>query len=347
MDPDVCPLAFGLLMGSSRSFGPLISFMESPLRDNVCIMYLCLRALDTLEDDSATSPQKRADNIDAFMAHSMHDENAMLECSQVQYKPLMEAFGSVVVRALRSLTPEAANQVHTVVRDMGGDMARLLREAPVSISDWKQLDDYTFAVAGRIVAPMLSLRGVSPERRCYQLKYERLASSVQLTNIIRDVWEDLTEQGRCFWPATLWREHGETPQAALMGKGGVQCLNEMVHFALRCKIESHCEINAQDLPFPLPAYLVISMTSLVYLCNMYGNASVLNSRFAITRGSWEELTISAYAGDTKQCTLIGLEHLRRLRKRIDNPVHVVTVDEIITQLTSDLQDIRYTIVTES
>eukprot|EP00798_Chlamydomonas_sp_ICE-L_P028544 gene28544-31705_t len=270
----------------------------------------------------------------------------MLECSQVQYKPLMGAFGSIVVRALRSLTPEAANQVHTVVRDMGGDMDRLLREAPVSISDWKQLDDYTFAVAGRIVAPMLSLRGVSPERRCYQLKYERLASSVQLTNIIRDVWEDLTEQGRCFWPATIWREHGETPEAALMGKGGVQCLNEMVHFALRCKIESHCEINAQDLPFPLPAYLVISMTSLVYLCNIYGNASVLNSRFAITRASWEELTKSAYAGDTEQCTLIGLGHLRRLRKRIDNPVHVETVDVIITQLTSDLHGTKYTIDTE-
>eukprot|EP00798_Chlamydomonas_sp_ICE-L_P014374 gene14374-20377_t len=114
------------------------------------------------------------------LAHSMHDENATLECSHVHYQLLMGAFGSIVVRALRSLTPEAADQVHA----------------------------------------------------------------------------------------------------------------------------------------------------------MYGNISVLNSRFSISGTNWEELTRSAYSGDTDQCTSIGREHLRRLRRRIDNPVHVKTVEVIIEQLTS-------------
>ncbi len=50
-----------------RSFAVVIQQLPNPLRDAVCLFYLILRALDTVEDDMAL-----ADNIKLPALNSFH-----------------------------------------------------------------------------------------------------------------------------------------------------------------------------------------------------------------------------------------------------------------------------------
>lgn len=70
--------------------------------------------------------------------------------------------------------------------------------------DWQALEEYTFGVAGAVGGWMTQLLGIHDEdllRRAHALGH-----AMQLTNIARDVGEDLS-MGRVYLPATLLRAH--------------------------------------------------------------------------------------------------------------------------------------------
>lgn len=72
-------------------------------------------------------------------------------------------------------------------------------------ADWETLEEYTFGVAGAVGGWITQLFGMHDEallRRAHALGH-----AMQLTNIARDVGEDL-KRGRVYLPACLLRRHG-------------------------------------------------------------------------------------------------------------------------------------------
>lgn len=76
---------------------------------------------------------------------------------------------------------------------------------PRPFADWTHLEEYTFGVAGAVGGWMSQLLGVTDP---WMLECAHaLGHGMQLTNILRDVGEDL-EMGRVYLPESLLRAHG-------------------------------------------------------------------------------------------------------------------------------------------
>ena len=85
--------------------------------------------------------------------------------------------------------------------------------------DWSALEEYTFGVAGSVGGWITQLFGISDE--ALLARAHALGHGMQLTNIARDVGEDL-ERGRLYIPLEALAEHGLDREAleALQGRGG-------------------------------------------------------------------------------------------------------------------------------
>lgn len=92
---------YELLNATSRSFAAVIQALDSQLRDAVCIFYLVLRALDTVEDDMTIPVEEKVPLLQSFYAHlydplwsyckSKEKDNAVLE----EFPTITEEFGKL------------------------------------------------------------------------------------------------------------------------------------------------------------------------------------------------------------------------------------------------------------
>ena len=90
---------YELLNATSRSFAAVIQALDSQLRDAICIFYLVLRALDTVEDDMTISLEEKVPLLQGFYKHlydpswnytkSKEKDNAVLE----EFPTITEEFG--------------------------------------------------------------------------------------------------------------------------------------------------------------------------------------------------------------------------------------------------------------
>ncbi len=81
----------------SRSFAAVIQQLDSHLKNAVCVFYLVLRGLDTIEDDMQFPPEEKSDLLRNF--YKKHDdENFTLKNvgDQEDYRVLMEHYDKVV-----------------------------------------------------------------------------------------------------------------------------------------------------------------------------------------------------------------------------------------------------------
>jgi farnesyl-diphosphate farnesyltransferase len=67
-DPDF-QFCYSMLNRVSRSFAIVIQQLPEELRDPICVFYLTLRALDTVEDDMALPESRKLP-----MLHTFHDK---------------------------------------------------------------------------------------------------------------------------------------------------------------------------------------------------------------------------------------------------------------------------------
>ena len=64
--PPQCPPPHTHTTSFARSFAVVIQQLPNPLRDAVCVFYLVLRGLDTVEDDMAIPASKKIPDLLAF-----------------------------------------------------------------------------------------------------------------------------------------------------------------------------------------------------------------------------------------------------------------------------------------
>lgn len=110
--------------------------------------------------------------------------------------PFGPAFNDTVVR-------------YRIPREPFVDLIRgvCLDERPIRIRNWEELRHYCYHVAsvvGLVMCPILGLRDPAAEAQAIEL-----GIAMQLTNILRDVREDL-ERGRVYLPADELARHGVT-----------------------------------------------------------------------------------------------------------------------------------------
>ncbi|KAL6545987.1 squalene synthetase-like protein [Orobanche gracilis] len=224
---------YSMLHKVSRSFALVIQQLDTDLRDAVCIFYLVLRALDTVEDDTSIAADVKVPILMAFHQH-IYDREWHFSCGTKDYKVLMDEFHHVS-SAFLELGRGYQEAIEDITMRMGAGMAKFICKEVESVGGY---DEYCHYVAGLVGLGLSKLFHASGKE---ELLSDTLSNSMglflQKTNIIRDYLEDINEipKSRMFWPRQIWSKYVNKLEDLKYEENSVkavQCLNDMVTNAL-------------------------------------------------------------------------------------------------------------------
>ncbi|XP_057456484.1 squalene synthase 2-like isoform X2 [Lotus japonicus] len=224
---------YSMLHKVSRSFALVIQQLDTDLRNAVCIFYLVLRALDTVEDDTSIATEVKVPILKAFHRH-IYDRDWHFSCGTKEYKVLMDQF-HLVSTAFLELAKNYQEAIEDITDRMGAGMAKFICKEVETIDDY---DEYCHYVAGLVGLGLSKLFHASGKEN---LAADSLSNSMglflQKTNIIRDYLEDINEipKSRMFWPRQIWSKYVNKLEDLKYEENSVkavQCLNDMVTNAL-------------------------------------------------------------------------------------------------------------------
>lgn len=296
----------------SRSFAVVIQQLPEELRDPVCLFYLILRGLDTVEDDMGI-PQEEKEQILLSFADRMNKEAFVLENigDTEDYRDLMLHFDRII-RQFHLLAPAYKQVITEITQEMAIGMNKYASKDVESYADW---DDYCYYVAGLVGIGLSKLFVASGLETSPKLASKELSNEMglflQKTNIIRDFAEDL-EQTRIFWPEEAWKNKvGSLKELQANPEKGLAALNEVIINALQhvpaCLDYLECLENNQVFGFcAIPQLMAIAT-----LDELYNNPKVLHTNVKIRKGKTAKyfMSVRGYKQTRKEFIAIlrGLE----------------------------------------
>jgi farnesyl-diphosphate farnesyltransferase len=211
-----------LLDGVSRTFALTIPQLPARLAGVVSNAYLLCRIVDTIEDEPALSFQQKrsfcrrfvdvvsgeasAQHLSRELAPRLSERTLPAEHELIRCLPR-------VIRITAGLSPFQRDQLRHCVEVMAEGMIRFQRPHPRrGLDDLAHMDRYCYHVAG-IVGETLSelFCDYSPEIARHRETLLGLAISfgqgLQMTNILKDVWDDLG-RGACWLPRSVFERTG-------------------------------------------------------------------------------------------------------------------------------------------
>ncbi|CAE7268197.1 SQS1 [Symbiodinium sp. KB8] len=196
-----------MLCKTSRSFALVIQQLPLPLRKAICIFYLVLRGLDTVEDDMTTYIGREAEKLDTLRGfwRRLDDPTFHIDgVGEADERVLLERFSSVNTAGGTESSAEYNLYCHFVAGLVGEGLSRL------------------FAADGYESPSVAANTALSNDMGLF----------LQKTNIIRDYLEDLVE-GRAFWPRDIWGDYAPSLSAVRDSPRSLECLNHMISDALQ------------------------------------------------------------------------------------------------------------------
>jgi farnesyl-diphosphate farnesyltransferase len=228
---------FGILIDVSRSFNIVIQQLGDEMRDAICIFYLVLRGLDTVEDDMALDVSVKRARLKSFW-QDLEDDTFRMQCGDKEvYRTLMAKFPHVI-KAYKELDTKYRTVISDITRRMGEGMLEFLDKG--SMSTVKEYELYCHYVAGLVgigLSNLFSESGLESHKVGQRTDLSNsMGLFLQKTNIIRDFREDLDDNRR-WWPEEIWRQYTPDLQTFISKRPAdrelaLQCLNHMVANAL-------------------------------------------------------------------------------------------------------------------
>jgi farnesyl-diphosphate farnesyltransferase len=206
----------------SRTFALTIPQLPEGLRMAVTNAYLLCRIADTIEDEPALSPAETLAFLQRFSAVlAGHGEPGPLareivrrlsDRTSATERDLVCNMERVVRVTARFREPQRA-AIHRCVELMCYGMPRFQFSASLNgLATSSDLDDYCYYVAG-VVGEMLTelfcdySPQIAGERPALSTRAASFAQGLQMTNILKDVWEDRS-RGACWLPQDVFARHG-------------------------------------------------------------------------------------------------------------------------------------------
>lgn len=206
----------------SRTFALTIPQLPPALRTAVTSAYLLCRIADTIEDEPALSPPETLAFLQAFGAAlaGVRDPEPLARsiAQRLSERTLATERDLVsnmarVIRVTGSLNQTQRAAIQRCVDLMCFGMPRFQFSASLKgLERSSDLDDYCYYVAG-VVGEMLTelFCDYSPQIARHRPSLAAVAASfaqgLQMTNILKDVWEDRS-RGACWLPRDVFARHG-------------------------------------------------------------------------------------------------------------------------------------------
>ena len=206
-------ICFRFLDQTSRSFSAVIKELNPEMLVPICLFYLTLRGLDTIEDDTSIPLATKEPLLRNFKDY-LEQDGWTFNGNRPEEKDreLLVQFHNVVTE-FKKLKPAYQEVIKDITNKMGNGMADYCIKAEsndASIKTIEEFDLYCFYVAGLVGEGLTRLFVEGEFGNPALLKRPRLHKSMglflQKTNIIRDIRED-SDDGRRFWPEEIWSKH--------------------------------------------------------------------------------------------------------------------------------------------
>jgi len=232
---------FRFLNLTSRSFAAVIQELHPELLTPVCLFYLVLRGLDTVEDDMTISLDTKEPLLRDFH-NKLDDESWSFDGNGPAEKDreLLVKF-DCVTREFAKIRDAYRVVVKDITKRMGNGMADYAKNADHNANGVKTVKDYELYchyVAGLVGEGLTRLfveaKLANPVLLQRPELMESMGQFLQQTNIIRDIRED-HEDKRYFWPKEIWSQYVDKfsdlfePQYR---EKALQCSSHMVLIAL-------------------------------------------------------------------------------------------------------------------
>ncbi len=197
--------ALNIMKDRAVSFYQAFSMLPEDRFRAVAAVYAFCRTADDIADsihpEDADSALVRLDRLEALLC-KLYKENGSEGLSPAP--PWLPAFADSVRRFSLPLAP--------FLNQLAGQRMDILGH---SVRNTEQLLRYARLVAGSVglmLLPMLAQNQEAAGLPALKQACEELGIAMQITNILRDVGEDLRLRGRLYLPLQLLKEHRLTPQ---------------------------------------------------------------------------------------------------------------------------------------
>lgn len=231
-DRDFC---YAALNRVSRSFAVVIQRLPEKLKDPVCVFYLVLRGLDSVEDDLTFATENRLALLRTFYERCNEKGWSIKGVGDsADYRVLLGNFHKVIA-LFQSLDNPYQEVITDICCQMGNGMADYAERKVNTLHDYNDYCHYVAGLVGIGLSSLFSASGLETERLQHETE---LANSMglllQKTNISRDYYEDL-HLGRVFWPRQIWGKYADKLEEfhdKPTSPESLACINEMVTNAL-------------------------------------------------------------------------------------------------------------------
>ncbi|ESN96008.1 hypothetical protein HELRODRAFT_68312, partial [Helobdella robusta] len=320
---------YEFLKKTSRSFYAVIEMLNPEIKDAMCLFYLVLRALDTVEDDMTIEKSLKIKLLSQFHKFLYAESwNFTKSCSNDRI--VLENF-SVISKEFRHLNKKYREIISKICMKMGKGMIKFSNSSPQSL---KELDEYCHYVAGLVGIGCTSLFTSSGlETNNIKLTTDisnSLGLFLQKTNIIRDYLEDVN-QNRYFWPKQVWSKYVENIEyfsKPEFSREALQCLNELITNALAhvSDVINYLSAISDESVFRFTAIPQVMAIATLERC--YNNVLLFNGVVKIRKG--EAICLMNEATNITKVKLIFMRYLNKIRYRITarDPSAIQTMREV-------------------
>lgn len=327
----------------SRSFAVVIQQLPYELRDPVCVFYLVLRGLDSVEDDMTYPEEQRLPLLRNF--HKKCNEKGWkIEGvgDSDDYRVLLANFDKVI-NVHQSLKPEYRDVITNICEKMGNGMADYASRKVVTLTDY---DDYCYYVAGLVGIGLSNLFYASGLETHELAENFELANSMglllQKTNISRDYYEDLN-LGRSFWPKEIWGKYTERLdelQKNPYSAESLACINELVTDALQHVSNCILYLNMIQDPNVFRFCAIPQVMAMATLAKIYNNPDVFTEVVKIRKGLAAKLMVETNSMEV--VNKVMNKYVEDIRKKLnpDDPNYSQTKKRL-NRISESLDDVKY------
>lgn len=276
----------------SRSFAMVIQDLPIDVKDAICVFYLMLRALDTIEDDMQLDNETKETLLQNFH-ETCGDESFSLDYvgDREVYINLLRNYPRVN-RVYNSLSPAYQLVIKEITFEMAQGMLIFANKTVETKADYNDYCHYVAGTVGQGLSRIFVASGL--ESKSYLDKMELsndMGLFLQKTNITRDFFEDIDE-GRIFWPTEIWENYTKDLRdlkSNATSPKAIACLNKMVENALTHFGDSLTYLeeleNEKIFRFcAIPQVMAIGTLSIVF-----NNSQALVSNVKLSKGETLEV----------------------------------------------------------
>jgi farnesyl-diphosphate farnesyltransferase len=279
---------YHILQSVSRSFAAVIMQLNDELRDAVCIFYLVLRGLDTIEDDMEVDIPTKQRELPLFH-EKLNDAKWCIDgIGKGDEKVLLQQFYRVS-REYQLLKKEYQEVISDICHRMAMGMCRFLTSEVTTKSDYDLYCHYVAGLVGHGLTRLFSVSGLEDPHIADDLSIaNEMGLFLQKTNIIRDYYEDICESPpRIFWPREIWSTftddlHKFKDPAHI--DTALECLNALIADAMQhvpavIQYMSMLKDRSVFLFCAIPQVMAIAT-----LAKLYDNPHVFDDKVKIRKG---------------------------------------------------------------